>query len=215
MNKSTIKLLCLLVPVSSWRKKIRNKYIKRTFNNHSYAGGGFKCAHKDTIIGKFCSIGENVAIGPSQHPLNWLSTHPFQYNLSFNVVTDKNLKSFSFKPVVIGNDVWIGNNAIIMDGIKVGDGSIIGANSVVTKDVPPYAIVGGVPAKIIKYRFSEDIIKELLELKWWNLDDKEIAKLPFDNIEKCIKQLKSLSEIYPTIGDFFTNCEDLYENDLS
>ena len=76
--------------------------------------------------------------------------------------------------------------------MKISDGAIIGSNSVVTHDVPPYAIVAGCPAKIIRYRFSNDIIQQLLQLKWWELSDEQIAKLPFDNIEKCIKELKKI-----------------------
>ena len=82
--------------------------------------------------------------------------------------------------IEIGNDVWIGDSAIIMDGVKIGDGSIIAAGAVVTKDVPPYAIVGGVPAKIIRYRFDEDDINFLLELSWWEKDKKWIK----ENAEK-------------------------------
>ena len=93
-------------------------------------------------------------------------------------------------PVTVGNDVWIGARAIIMDGIKIGDGAIIGANSVVTKDVPPYAIVAGCPAKLIRYRFSEDVINKLLELCWWDYPKEFIVNnLPFDDVEECIKIL--------------------------
>lgn len=93
----------------------------------------------------------NVAIGPSQHPLHFLSTHPFQYIERENL-TNKNLVEFQHNPPVeIGNDVWIGANVVIMDGLKIGDGAVIGANAVVTKNIPPYAIAVGIPAKVIKY----------------------------------------------------------------
>lgn len=81
------------------------------------------------------------------------------------------------KPIHIGNDVWIGARSIIMDGVSIGDGAIVAAGSVVTKDVPPYAVVGGSPAKIIKYKFSQDIIDRLEEIQWWNLPDEEITKV--------------------------------------
>ncbi len=96
------------------------------------------------------------------------------------------------KPAVIGNDVWIGQNAVIMDGVHVGDGAIVAAGAVVTKDVPPYAIVGGVPARVIKYRFDAGTIKELSELKWWELSDGEIASLPVDNVPACLARLREI-----------------------
>ena len=79
-------------------------------------------------------------------------------------------------PVTIGNDVWIGANVCILPGISIGDGAVLAAGAVITKDVPPYAIVGGVPAKVIKYRFSEDIIKKLLKIKWWNWEEEKVKK---------------------------------------
>ena len=96
------------------------------------------------------------------------------------------------KPCVIGNDVWIGDHVIIMHGITIGDGAVIGSGAVVTHDVPPYAIVVGVPGKIIKYRFDKKIISELEKLKWWNLPDYKVAELPFNDIHGCIKELKKI-----------------------
>lgn len=123
-------------------------------------------------VGKFCSIAMGVVIGPGQHPVHFVSTHP-----SFYSATQPVAKTFSdgeyfepFKRTTIGNDVWIGHNAVLMDGITVGNGAIIAAGAVVTKDVPDYAIVGGVPARIIKYRFSEDVIHRILNSKWWERD---------------------------------------------
>ena len=95
------------------------------------------------------------------------------------------------EPVHIGNDVWIGSGVFIKNGITIGDGAIVGAHAVVTKDVPPYAIVCGNPARIIRYRLSDDIIKQLLELKWWNLPDDIIKQIPYDDVYKAIEFLKS------------------------
>lgn len=145
-----------------------------------------------SVIGKFCCIGRNVVIGPNQHPQNFLSTHTFQYGNEYN-----NFNVIDFKsqiPTIIGNDVWIGTNVILMGGITVGDGSIIGAGAVVTRNVEPYSIVVGVPAKIIKYRFSKDIIDKLLELKWWDIEEIYLKDLPFDNIEDCIKRLCEIKQ---------------------
>jgi len=124
-------------------------------------------------IGNFCSIGPNVRIGPGNHPTEkFVSTSPYFYspidykNFSFS---DKHYFIES-KNIFIGSDVWIGCNVTIIDGVSIGDGAIIASGAVVTKDVTSYSIVGGIPAKLIKYRFSDDDIKFLLALKWWNKD---------------------------------------------
>lgn len=151
-------------------------------DDHSYIISGLV---KNTKIGKYCSIAANVTIGADRHPTDWLSTHHFQYNDTDNFK--------SLKITTIGNDVWIGANAVIMTGVNIGDGAIIGSSAVVTKDVPPYAIVVGIPAKIIRYRFNPDIINKLLELKWWDLDHQLLKdNIDFSNIEKAIEQIEML-----------------------
>lgn len=123
-------------------------------------------------IGKFCSIASNVLIGSTEHPMDLISTHPFLYNNKFGgfiIKDDPNISNKINKGIVeIGNDVWIGNGAIILSSIKIGHGSVIGAGSVVTKDVPPYAIIAGVPGRILRFRFNEEEVKNLLEIEWWN-----------------------------------------------
>lgn len=116
-------------------------------------------------IGKYCSIARDVAIGVGNHPTNWLLTTPLFYSKSRGIVSENlYIDTNSKKAVIIGNDVWIGTKAIILSGVKIGDGAIIAAGAVVTKDIEPYSIVGGVPAKIISYRFEKDIINKLKKI---------------------------------------------------
>lgn len=129
-------------------------------------------------IGRFCSIGYQVIIGGGSHPVSMGSTHPAFYSTmkqAGGCFVEKNL-FMEYKGSVIGNDVWIGQRSIILDGVIVGDGSIIAAGSVVTKDVEPYSIVGGVPAKLIKYRIRKEYIEDLLEIQWWNWEEALIKK---------------------------------------
>lgn len=148
-----------------------------TINDHSYVGAGSKLFY--TTLGKYCSIGGDCKIGSASHPLNFISSSPIFYtktNLTGEVWCDNDKNYTSYKPVVIGNDVWIGSSATILGGIKIGNGAVIGAGAVVTKDVPDYAIVGGVPAKIIRKRFSDEIIEKLLKSEWWNEEDNKIKQ---------------------------------------
>lgn len=135
------------------------------------------------IIGKFCSIacGAKFLFNSANHTQHSLSTYPFplffeEWNLNKKDVAE----AWDNKgDIIIGNDVWIGYEAVILAGVTIGDGAIIGARAVVTKDIPPYTIVGGIPAKPIKKRFSEETISKLLDLQWWNWSKKQIA----DNID--------------------------------
>jgi len=125
-------------------------------------------------IGKFCSIAENLQfIMRGSHMIDWVTTYPFQAVWGMDVPLH-NLPPHS--PIVIGNDVWIAANVKIKQGVTIGDGAVLATECFVTKDVPPYAVVGGNPAKIIKYRFTEEQIKSLLEIKWWNWSDEEIKE---------------------------------------
>ena len=131
-------------------------------------------------IGKFCSIacGAKFIFTSANHKLGSLSTYPFplffeEWELDKSNVTD----AWDNKgDIVIGNDVWIGYEAVIMQGVTIGDGAIIGTRAVVTKDVPPYSIVGGVPAKPLRKRFSDEVITQLLEIKWWDWSDEKIKE---------------------------------------
>jgi acetyltransferase-like isoleucine patch superfamily enzyme len=128
-------------------------------------------------IGKFCSIAHNVQVASGKHPMNtFVSTHPFMYSNS--KFWDKKIFDRDYhnplRQVTIGNDVWICVNAVIADGVTIGDGAIILSNTVVSKDVEPYTIVGGVPAKCIRKRFEDKEIEFLQKIKWWDKDIKWI-----------------------------------------
>jgi len=129
-------------------------------------------------IGKFCSIGSDVKIIlGSEHRTDWVTTYPF--NAIFNKFRHIKGHPDTKGDIIIGNDVWIGANVTILSGVTVGDGAVIGANSLVIKNVAPYSIAAGVPAKFIKYRFAPEIIEGLEKIKWWDMPLKEIE----DNIE--------------------------------
>jgi len=127
------------------------------------------------VVGNFCSIGGNVSILlGGNHYKEWVTTYPFAHQ-DRNVFDRIHYKChYSNGDVIIGNDVWIASNVTIMSGVKIGDGAIIANNSHVVKDVEPYSIVGGNPAKFIQYRFTSEQISKLLEIKWWNLSDEII-----------------------------------------
>ena len=151
---------------------------------------------QNVAIGRYCAIAPNVDICPPQHPTGWLSTSSRQFNGGFLRWRDYlgNDVSIISKPdeesVRIGNDVWIGCRSVIMDGVTVGDGAIVAAGAVVTKDVPPYAIVGGVPARIIRYRFDENTIRRLLALKWWDYDIADLGCIEWSDVGKAIGQVE-------------------------
>ncbi|WP_419869060.1 CatB-related O-acetyltransferase [Chryseobacterium sp. CT-SW4] len=124
-------------------------------------------------IGSFCSFATGTIFQEILHDYEKITTYFIRQRI-FN--EELRIDSYSKGDIIVGNDVWIGAHNIILSGVSIGDGAVIAANSVVTKDVPPYAIVGGSPAKIIRYRFSEEIIEKLLEIKWWNWDIEKIKK---------------------------------------
>ena len=130
------------------------------------------------VIGNYSVIAKDCEIGLGVHPTHYLSCHSIFYKNSpwgFHPEWVKPMDNID-KITHVGHDVWIGAKSIIMDGVSIGNGAIIAAGSVVTKDVPPYAVMGGAPAKIIKYKFQQDVINRLEEIQWWNLPDEEITK---------------------------------------
>ena len=148
-----------------------------TIGDYSYVG------HSSNIfrvtVGKFCSLSRYVNIGLSSHPIKFISMSPIFFsvkNATGTQWTDQNVYDDRPDPITIGNDVWIGMNVTVTGGVTIGNGAVIAAHSVITKDVPPYSIVGGVPAKIIRYRFDEQTIAKLQKLCWWDLPDSFIKK---------------------------------------
>ncbi|WP_312837871.1 CatB-related O-acetyltransferase [Atlantibacter hermannii] len=174
-----------------------------TIGAYTYMRGGDIYSLKK--IGRFCSLAPGFNIGASNHPTNFLSTHPFQYGASgfsyWHKFRDFDHNGLTMPPEavkeapIIGNDVWLGGGVTICKGVSIGDGAVVAAGSVVTKDVPPYAIVGGVPAKIIKFRFSDEIIRELISLKWWNFEPVSMKGVSFDKVEDAINEIKKRKDI--------------------
>lgn len=148
------------------------------------------------IIGKFCSIASGVKFlfNSANHTLSSLSTYPFSLFFEEWGLDKKNVvESWDNKgDIIIGNDVWIGFEAVLLAGVTIGNGAIIGTRAVVTKDVPPYTIVGGIPAKPIKKRFDEDTISDLLCIKWWDWSNEKIAQNISAIQSGCIKELRRI-----------------------
>lgn len=133
------------------------------------------------LIGKFCSIatGTKFIMGAANHRISSVTTYPFQvFGGLWSEKVPAHLSQLPFKgDTVIGNDVWFGRESIIMPGVKIGDGAIVAAYSVVTKDVPPYGVVGGNPARLVKMRFDDELIALLLSLKWWDLAPEQLLDI--------------------------------------
>ncbi|MBR5623403.1 CatB-related O-acetyltransferase [bacterium] len=184
------------------RSAVLNRELRARgiIGRNTYVGVGSSISDKRTRIGNFCSVASNVVIGATSHPTDFLSTSPLFYN-DMRTVTDglvipedKRVDFTYSRPVVIGNDVWIGINAVIMNGVTIGDGAIIGAGAIVTHDVPPYAVALGVPARVVRYRFDEETIRRLLKARWWDQPDEVIASLKVTDVEDCLRQLERLSK---------------------
>lgn len=155
--------------------------------NYTYIGSNTiidNCAE----IGNYCSISQGVKIGMSNHALDHIGTSPLFYSKDRGVIEKDTFKTPD--PCIIENDVLISANAVVLSGVKICTGSVIAAGAVVTKDVPPYAIVGGLPAKILRYRFAKEVMDDLLASKWW---------------DKSIKELSKYKDSFNSVDDFIRN----------
>lgn len=173
------------------------------FGAFSYMNeGGY--IRSNVFVGRFCSIGRRVSIGAGIHSLTALSTSPFfSKSHQGSNYTDKEINAMNARTILstnttLMNDVWVGDGAIIMPGVTIGTGSVIGANSVVTRDVPPYAIFAGAPAKFIRFRVDESLIPVLLNTQWWECPPDFLKKLPANNIYQVLDAPIPLGHLYET-----------------
>lgn len=146
-----------------------------TIGDHSYCSTG-TVLFNGTTLGRFCSIGYHVQIGCPEHPLEFLSTSPSVYRKSRAARHVDWPKDDILTPATIGNDVWIGSSAVVLQGVRIGNGAVVAAGAVVTKDVPDFAVVGGVPAKLIRKRFQPELESKIAESKWWEREISEIEE---------------------------------------
>jgi acetyltransferase-like isoleucine patch superfamily enzyme len=167
-------------------------FAAKKIGKYSFIGINSYVDKSTASIGNFCSIAMNAKISLQNHPHEWVTTHPFTYRKKYGFVKENiNIEGVNTKQTVIGNDVWIGANVTILAGVTIGNGAIIGANSLVSKDIEPYSIVSGTPARLVRYRFDEETIAKIQASQWWNWDDKKIqANLSkFSNTEAFLKSI--------------------------
>lgn len=178
----------------------------------SHLNGGFI---QNVTIGRYCSFARDVQIGHGSHPTNWLSVSPLQYNSNYRdwlqqagVTPLPSTTPFQWeKHTVIGSDVWLGHGVFIQDGVRIGHGAIVGASSVVTRDVPPYAIVAGNPARLIRMRFPPDVVKRLLKAEWWRFAISDFYPVDFSDINEALNIIEAritsdlLREFHPPVID--------------
>lgn len=159
-----------------------------------YSFCGYDCDVYLANIGAFTSIANGVVIGGARHPMEWVGMSPVFYAGRDSVKTKFSEHVLAKHPAVdVGNDVWIGRSAIVLGGVTIGDGAVVGAGSVVTKSVPPYAIVAGNPARIIRYRFEDKIIRELEDIQWWNFTDARLRDLGeyFNDVDRFLSVVRN------------------------
>lgn len=169
----------------------KSELLNSNIDRYTYIGYSTQIVNAD--IGAFCSIASNCIIGQYSHPLTWVSTSPV-FNRNKNILK-KNFAKNKYeenKKILIGNDVWIGSNVIVKAGVKICDGAVIGMGAVLTKDVGAYEVWAGNPAKLIGKRFSDEVIDELLKIKWWKWTEDNLEKRgrDFNNVLMFLETYK-------------------------
>ncbi|HTM66061.1 MAG TPA: CatB-related O-acetyltransferase [Flavipsychrobacter sp.] len=165
--------------------------VNSKFDKHSFCG--YDCQIINCEVGSFCSVSNQVIIGGGMHPMDWVGMSPVFYEGRDSVKAKFSThKRVDAKKTIVGHDVWIGHSVLIKQGITIGTGAVIGMGSVVTKDVPPYGIVAGNPAKLIRMRFSEMVVEELLRSEWWNYSDEKLSAMAkfFKSPQMFLEQIK-------------------------
>ncbi|MGN5955378.1 CatB-related O-acetyltransferase [Sphingobacterium lactis] len=158
-----------------------------------YTDIGYDCIIVNTQIGSFCSVGANVIIGGASHTIDWVSTSTVFNENRDHLPTKFSKHKFSLESnTKLGNDIWIGNNVLIKANLKVGDGAVIGMGSVVTKDIGPYEIWAGNPAKLIRKRFDDETIDKLLKSEWWSWNDEKIREYSssINNVKEFLSKIE-------------------------
>ena len=178
-------------------------------------------------VGRYCSFADEIQFGPVEHPTDWISTSSFTYDATFIWKTFRELTASSFEPlerhserppIIIGNDVWIGTGAYVRAGVSIGDGAIVGARSVVTKDIPPYTVVAGNPARPLKLRFPEHLVEAVRESQWWKYAYTDFSGLPLSDPAAFVERLTeravegSITPYAPPKTDLATLLSHLNEN---
>lgn len=176
------------VPRSS-KVEAGSTLVDTTFGRHTFCG--YDCTFIRCEVGSFCSIASNVVVGGARHPMEYVSTSPVFLAHKESISHKYYRHEYTFEPqTIIGNDVWIGEGVYIKGGVSIGHGAVIGMGSVVTKDIPPYGVYAGNPARLIRFRFDESTIDALLSIQWWNFPDDELRKYAqyFNSPDEFIRQ---------------------------
>lgn len=186
MIKKLISIFCkYLIKKNQFESVLLRKLYRRIYNIdvglYSYGCFDSNRLSAGTVIGRYCSFAPSSYIFRRNHGVNFISLHPYLYNSNLGMIDTDTIK---YNPCIIEDDVWFGHNSMILPTVnKVGRGAVIAAGAVVTSDVPRYAIMAGIPAKIIKYRFDEQIIKKIESSHWWEKDKKELQEMIIKNRE--------------------------------